>query len=145
MIEQLIRPIENIKPDHLFFTGDYYADGYKLAQHFNIGWTGVIGNCDFRKKGRKEQQVTYAGKKVLLVHGHQYGIKRSLNSLYYKAQETGVDLVLFGHTHVPMCEQVDGIWFINPGSASLPRYGSHPSYALIDFIDDNIIARIIEI
>ena len=38
---------------------------------------------------------------------------------------------LSGHTHVKVNESRDGIWFLNPGSVSLPKDGSH-SYALYD-------------
>ncbi|MGS0763931.1 metallophosphoesterase family protein [Syntrophomonas curvata] len=130
--EKLTRTMQMLKPDHLFFTGDFYNDGLKLARRLNIDWTGVTGNCDFGPKGRQEQLVTYAGRSFYLIHGHQYGAKRSLNSLFYRGQEVGANVVLFGHTHVPVCERMDGIWMINPGSASLPRHGSSCSYALID-------------
>lgn len=137
--------MQMLKPDHLFFTGDFYNDGLKLARRLNIGWTGVTGNCDFGSKGRQEQLVTYAGQSFYLIHGHQYGAKRSLVSLFYRGLEVGANVVLFGHTHVPVCERIDGIWMINPGSASLPRYGSGCSYALIDLGEDDLHPRIIEI
>lgn len=144
-IEKLTRTMQMLKPDHLFFTGDFYADGLKLARRLSINWTGVMGNCDFGQKGKQEQQVTCWGRKFYLIHGHQYGVKRSLNTLFYRGQEVGADVVLFGHTHIPVCEQIDGIWMINPGSASLPRLGSNGSYALIDLVENKLNAQIIEL
>jgi len=144
-IETVARSIQKAEPDYLFFTGDHYSDGKKLARWLDIDWCGVMGNCDYGRKGKQEQQVTMAGRTFYLVHGHQYGVKRSLNSLFYRGQELGVDLVLFGHTHVSLCENIAGIWFINPGSASLPRLGGTGSYALIDLDENNIIPRIIEL
>ena len=144
-IEMVARSLQNAKPDYLFFTGDYYSDGKKLARWLDIDWCGVMGNCDYGRKGKQEQQVTMAGRTFYLVHGHQYGVKRSLNSLFYRGQELGVNLVLFGHTHVHLCEKIAGTWFINPGSASLPRLGGAGSYALIDLDENNITPRIIEL
>lgn len=144
-IKTLIQAFSPLKPDYLFFTGDYYSDGLKIARQLGVQWTGVAGNCDYGRKGEKEQQLTLAGHNFYLVHGHQYGVKRNLHSLFYRGQELGADVVLFGHTHVPVCEKVEDIWFINPGSASLPRLGSPGSYALIDIGSNNIIPRIIQL
>lgn len=144
-IDKLSRAMKMLKPDYLFFTGDFYGDGLKLARQLSVDWTGVMGNCDYGQKGQQEQQVVCAKRSFYLVHGHQYGVKRSLNSLFYRGQEVGADLILFGHTHVSFCDKIDGIWLINPGSASLPRLGSSGSYALIDIDEDNLNARIIEL
>ena len=46
------------------------------------------------------------------------------------------DIFIHGHTHIPkIFEYPEGI-VINPGSTTLPRGGSNPSYAVIT-IDDN--------
>ena len=34
------------------------------------------------------------------------------------------DILLYGHTHVPVCEEADGFVYMNPGSVSLPKDGS---------------------
>lgn len=48
------------------------------------------------------------------------------------AQEASADIVLLGHSHVPFCKQVDGVWFVNPGSVGRPLDGDpRPSYALL--------------
>ena len=134
-----------VELDYLFFTGDFYSDGLKIARRLRVEWTGVTGNCDYGQKGKQEQQLTRAGRSFYLVHGHQYGVKRSLNSLFYRGQELGADLVLFGHTHVPVCEKINDIWFINPGSPSIPRLGSPGSYVLIDLSSNNLTPRIIQL
>ena len=144
-IERVARSIQKAKPDYLFFTGDHYSDGKKLARWLDVDWVGVMGNCDYGQKGEQERQVTLAGRTFYLIHGHQYGVKRNLNSLFYRGQELGVDLVLFGHTHVPLCEKITETWFINPGSASYPRFGGNGSYALIDLDENNVTPRIIEL
>lgn len=42
------------------------------------------------------------------------------------------DIVLSGHTHVPKCENVDDIIYMNPGSVSIPKENSVPSYMIIE-------------
>ena len=35
------------------------------------------------------------------------------------------DALVFGHAHVKVCEERDGIVLFNPGSVGIPRDGSH--------------------
>ena len=43
------------------------------------------------------------------------------------------NIVVFGHTHIPFDDHRNGIWYINPGSASWPRNNSSASVAILDF------------
>ncbi len=36
--------------------------------------------------------------------------------------------LLCGHTHIPACEDTDGLLYLNPGSVSIPKDGSRHSY-----------------
>ena len=42
------------------------------------------------------------------------------------------DILLSGHTHVPRCEETDGLVFLNPGSVSIPKEGSVQSYMTLE-------------
>ena len=44
----------------------------------------------------------------------------------------GANVVLFGHTHVPLCLEEEGVLYLNPGSLTSPRGGSHASYAILE-------------
>lgn len=58
-------------------------------------------------------------------HGHIY------NSKNMPPLKAG-DVLLHGHTHVPKCENVEGVMVMNPGSTSLPKEDSHHGYMIID-------------
>jgi len=48
-----------------------------------------------------------------------------------------VDVIIFGHTHRPMCEWINGKLFINPGSVTINNIDSNSrTYALME-IDQN--------
>jgi hypothetical protein len=130
-IEKIKKELRAQKPDYMFFTGDHYSDARRIAYHLKLGFDAVVGNCDARKAGSAEKLIEMAGKRFYIVHGHQYGVKHNLQSLYYRGKEVEADVVLFGHTHVPLCEEFDNLWLINPGSPSLPRMGKIGSYAMI--------------
>ena len=42
------------------------------------------------------------------------------------------DILLHGHTHVPVCEQAGEIRILNPGSVSIPKEGSPHSYMTLE-------------
>lgn len=95
----------------------------------------VRGNCDMGEAFPDEVETTIDGKKVWMIHGHRHSVKGpsfiSLN-LFYEAREKGVDIVLFGHSHVYGAEMQEGILFVNPGSTLLPRGGNPATYAVVE-------------
>jgi len=52
---------------------------------------------------------------------------------------SGFSAVIFGHTHRPSIERQNGVYFINPGSATNPRSNYPPSVALL-----KVTGRILE-
>lgn len=142
-IDPVQRALQHKKLDYLLFTGDFYGDGVQLAGKLEVPFCGVRGNSDLARKGKKEQRVDLEGYRIYLVHGHQYGVKRGLNNLWYRGEEVKADLVLFGHTHVPWCEQIEGRWFFNPGSPTYPRGQNPGTYGLISLEDGQISPQIV--
>lgn len=137
-IDNVLEAAELLDIDYLIFTGDHYVDGEKIAKFLSIPYAGVKGNCDRNIKAVEEEVIKIGGKKILLIHGHLYGVKNTLDNIYYRGLEKEVDVVVFGHTHIPLCEQVDDLWLINPGSPTYPRAGKEETFAVVD-IEDNII------
>lgn len=78
-----------------------------------------------------------------MTHGHKEKVKEGLTNLYYKALSLSCDIVLFGHTHIPLKIQEGSIFFINPGSITFPRGGSKSSYALITLQEEAVEAEIV--
>ena len=65
------------------------------------------------------------GRAFYATHGH----KNNIDSPLPMAEG---DILLYGHTHVPMCEQRDGRIFANCGSVSIPKENSAHSYMVIE-------------
>ena len=122
--------------DCLIFLGDHAADGRQLQKKLQIPAYIVRGNCDL-DDAPEELLVELLGWRLLLCHGHRYQVKNGLQKLYYHGLEQQADIVLFGHTHVAYCEQLeDGLWVMNPGA-------SRKSYGLIEIEDGQISCRIL--
>ena len=76
------------------------------------------------------------GKKIFMCHGHRYGVKYSYNSIYYRGKEVGADIVLFGHSHLPIIEECDGLTLMNPGSISHGMGRIDKTLGYIDLINN---------
>ena len=85
------------------------------------------------------------GKRIFITHGHHFGVKNSLVALVAKGLQEKADIILYGHTHIPKIEMLDGIWIINPGSFSLPKDSNKGTYAILELSRETINARIIEV
>lgn len=81
----------------------------------------VRGNMDGQTPFPVVRTETLGDKKIFATHGHLQGVKRSLEDLKEEAEEEKADIVCFGHTHIPFCQQINGVLYINPGSISLPK------------------------
>ena len=89
----------------------------------------VRGNCD----AEVDQMVLdfpimadYAlllldGQSVYATHGHHYNVQTP-------PPLAPGSILLYGHTHVPLCERHDAFVAMNPGSVSLPKKDSAHSY-----------------
>ena len=144
--ELICRRLQPQKPDMLIFAGDYFRDGEMIARNLKIDFLGVRGNCDRDAPGgRDEETAIIINKKFYVLHGHQYGVKHSVNRLYYRALEMKADVVIYGHTHFPHLEQIDRLWMINPGSAARPRSSERGSYVMIEMENDKFLPRLVYI
>jgi len=56
-----------------------------------------------------------------------------------------VDVVVFGHTHVPLTEERDGVLYLNPGSASHGRSLHEQTVAVVEDAADGVEVRFIEL
>ena len=85
--------------------GDYGSDLRKFESKYpNLQMAAVNGNTDYSLQGQTEQIIDISpqsGKefRLLITHGHRFGVKRSLDRLIRYAKEMGASAVFFGHTH----------------------------------------------
>ncbi len=71
------------------------------------------------------QQILLAQTRLFVTHGHLY------NPDARPPLHTG-DVLVYGHTHIPQAERVDGFVCFNPGSVSIPKGGFPASYGLLE-------------
>lgn len=84
--------------------------------------------------------------RVGLIHGHHHGgVSRMTARQYVSDRMRGlVDWVVYGHSHRPMIEERDGLWMVNPGSPTQPRWAPRATWGILQ-VGDDIQARIINL
>ncbi len=139
---QMLNAFEREGAERLLLLGDilYHGprnrlpEGYdpqKVAEMLNAICDRIMcvrGNCDSEVDGMvlsfpitAEAVILYAGGNlVYATHGHHALPPHSKN-----------DVILSGHTHMPICEKREDGLYLNPGSISLPKNGSHRGYIMM--------------
>ncbi|WP_298029125.1 metallophosphoesterase [uncultured Dysosmobacter sp.] len=138
-LANMLRAVEAEAPDLIVHLGDCWRDGEKLHALFpGTPFEQVPGNCDFRPAEPAERLLFWEDKRVLICHGHTYGVKQTMLNAGYAAEEQSLDLFLFGHTHRPMVDRRGKTWFLNPGS--IGDY-ARPCYGVVVLKDGRLDAR----
>ncbi|MEK6264069.1 MAG: phosphodiesterase [Clostridium sp.] len=69
--------------------------------------------------------ILYGNRRLFLTHGHIYN-EDNIPSL------SDNDVVIHGHTHLPVAKNHNGIYILNPGSVTLPKENYPNSYAILE-------------
>jgi putative phosphoesterase len=95
-------------------------------------WRKVRGNGDMDYKLPDTETLDLGGHRFFLCHGHYYRLYNGFDSLIAAARNLGAEAALFGHSHIPMLDEEEGIKLINPGSVGRPRSKVGASFAVIE-------------
>lgn len=145
--EKLLEAMKREQADRLLLLGDilYHGPrndlptGYapkKVIEMLNEHKQDILcvrGNCDTEVDQMvlkfpilADYAVLTAGKRLIYVtHGHIY------NNGHLPPIHPG-DIILHGHTHIPVCEEYETHTYLNPGSVSIPKENSPHSYMTFD-------------
>ncbi|MHB1136503.1 MAG: metallophosphoesterase family protein [Coriobacteriia bacterium] len=127
--------------DRIIHAGD--VGGSSIIDHLETiaPVIAVRGNMDTGDLGWRlqEQALLHFGEhRILVVH--------QAASVPGDGLPAGVSVVVSGHTHRASIESVDGILYVNPGSAGgHSRDGRGPTVALLDCAAEPPFARIVEL
>lgn len=114
-------------------------EGYnppKVAELLNCYADKIVavrGNCDsevdqmllsFPMMADYAWVLLESGQRLFLTHGHLYNAQKR------PILKQG-DVIVHGHTHIPVAELDGDQYVFNPGSVTFPRNGFAPSYGLL--------------
>lgn len=144
---KLCDAIERECPDRIIFLGDVlyhgprndlprdYAPKEVIAMLTPLAnrIVSVRGNCDTEVDQMvlpfpvmAEYAFAQNGDRLIFAtHGHIYNTDKL-------PPMGGVSVLLYGHTHVPACEEHEDYTYMNPGSVSIPKEGSAHGYMILE-------------
>ena len=130
--------------DHIIHAGDITAPQVLETLAVYAPVTAVSGNAD-----PPELQGALGEKKILRLDGcligvcHGHGSKgTTLQRAAAAFEGTGVDMVVFGHSHMPYLAYHGGMLLLNPGSPTDKRRNAYYSYGVIE-TGETLSARIV--
>jgi putative phosphoesterase len=113
--DRMEEAIRRVSPDGILFAGDGLRDLTRIdlpALAEGCPLWAVSGNCDWLTtplvvndtllEPETEELIILEGVRILLIHGHTYGVKGGLGTAVARAVQCEADLLIYGHTHLPV-------------------------------------------
>ena len=114
----MLEIVESQRPQEVFHLGDYLEDAQALSHAYpDLPVTMVPGNCDGWTGLPGQLVVERGGVPILLSHGHVWQVKSGPERALEAARAAGAQVLLYGHTHRPVCRREGELWVCNPGAA----------------------------
>ena len=125
--------------DHILHAGDVGPVDVITELEAIAPVTAVRGNTDFAVDLPETRLIEFGGKKFLIHHIVDFPVPS--NTVRTLLAEEQPQVVVFGHTHMPCNELLDGVLYLNPGSPAPPRGGAAASVAIVEFENGTSSAR----
>lgn len=128
--------------------GDDYEDAGVIPEDKLIRVPGVFSEYYKDTSIPNRTIKNFEGWKVLITHtkdSHRNDLKDDIRPEEL-IKDKKVDVVLYGHTHIPSIEEEEGILLMNPGHLkSYDKKGYKPSLGVIEFEKDRVKASILDL
>lgn len=123
--------------EHILHAGDIGRPRILLQLEEIAPVTAVAGNTDDPGFHYRETElIALAGRKFLIHHIVQpHDLSGSLQT---RLRREKPEVVVFGHTHKPFQQTIDGILFFNPGYAGKSRFGMERTVAVLECAEKDI-------
>ena len=141
-VSTMERAVNIWQPDLILHLGDHASDADSLAARTGIPTRRVRGNCDLASRAPDSDLFELGGLRIMMCHGHRFGVKDSLDPLISSADFSKADILLYGHTHQSHIERIGRMLVINPGSSGT---GLHTSWVKLTIADGEAAAELVSI
>jgi uncharacterized protein len=118
--------------DHIVHAGDIGRPEIVDALRKIAPVTAIRGNVDTGEWARE-----YADKELVRLAGKSIYILHDLNTLHIDPR-ADTDVIVSGHSHVPKIQRIDGILYLNPGSAGPRRFKLPITLATLEVTPDGL-------
>ncbi|MCP3406161.1 metallophosphoesterase family protein [Bradyrhizobium sp. CCGB01] len=118
--------------DHIIHAGDIGRPEIVDALRRIAPVTAIRGNVDSGEWARD-----YPDTKLVRLTGKSIYVLHDLKTLKVDPG-AGMDVIIFGHSHVPKIDTVGGILYLNPGSAGPRRFKLPIKFATLELTPDGM-------
>lgn len=108
----------------------------KISKTYAVRGNMDTGNVTSRLKAKEILNIE--NKKICVMHGYGHPDKL-IDVLKNEFSSEKPDIVIFGHSHAPKNEYIEGVLFFNPGSATDTVFAPYRSYGIIEISKDGNI------
>ncbi len=105
----------------------------------------VCGNMDMELRGTLPEHLIHEVEGVKIGLSHGAGAPAGIIDRLKRLFNGDVRCIVFGHTHTPMAEEIDGIYFFNPGAAVDKVFSLVNSYGILTVDNGDVKGEIFEI
>jgi putative phosphoesterase len=91
---------------------------------------GNVDNGDWTREFAETERVQLGGRSIFVLH--------DLKALRIDPIAGGIEVIVSGHSHVPRIDTVDGVLYLNPGSAGPRRFKLPITVATLDVGPDDL-------
>lgn len=123
--------------DHIIHAGDIGGPEVIASLRKLAPTTAIRGNIDKGKWADDHphtEWLTLGGRTLYVLH--------NLNELGLDPAAAGIDVVVSGHSHQPKIESIEGVLYLNPGSAGPRRFTLPIAVATLEIAGDALRPRI---
>ena len=113
--------------DHIIHAGDIGRPEVIAELRRIAPVTAVRGNVD-----RDDWAARYPHTELVKLGGRFFYVLHNVAELDLDPIAAGIDVVVSGHSHQPRIETVDGVLYLNPGSAGPRRFSLPIALATLD-------------
>jgi uncharacterized protein len=126
--------------DHILHGGDIGLPAIILALEQIAPVTAVMGNTDDPGFHYRQTEVVEVANFKFLLH-HIVTPQRLADPIQARIARARPAVVVFGHTHKPFSQTLDGVLFFNPGYAGKSRFGLERTVAILHCGEQGIRAE----
>ncbi|MBU5485125.1 metallophosphatase family protein [Clostridium sp. MSJ-11] len=132
--EEFIDELKNVQL--IIHAGDIDKEEVLLELNKICPVVAVRGNCD---KGKLREELPFSD--IVEVEGKYIYVVHDINTMEIDPKTTGIDIVIFGHSHKAYEGEKDNILYINPGGAGPRRFKLPVSMATLTFENDKYTVK----
>lgn len=119
--------------DHIIHGGDIGDPEIITVLRRIAPVTAIRGNVD-----TGEWATEFAETEFVRLAGGLFYVLHDLNSLQIDPVAQGIDVIVSGHSHMPKVATVDGLLYVNPGSAGRRRFKLPITLASLEVTPDGL-------